>query len=70
MAWDNVVGAEQCGLRTGRVTFETLTPAEQDIILRCMRAVVEYIDDWEKHTRLGLTPEQLQAIIRPVAANR
>lgn len=40
--------------------FERLSAKDQDIVLRCMRAVAVHIDDWEKHSRLGLDADELQ----------
>lgn len=40
--------------------FERLSAREQDIVLRCMKAVAVHIDDWEKHARLGLEADELQ----------
>jgi len=45
------------------MAFEALTSKEQDIVVRCMRATAAYIDDWEKHSRLGVEPQELQRVI-------
>jgi hypothetical protein len=40
--------------------IESLTTKEQEIVLRCMKATASYIDDSEKHSRLGLEADDLQ----------
>ena len=45
------------------MAFEALSAEEQGIVLRCMKATVAHIEDWEKHSRLGLKPDELQRII-------
>lgn len=45
------------------MSIQSLSAEQQDIILRCLRATAAYVDDWEKHARLGLEPEELQALI-------
>ena len=45
------------------MAFESLSAKEQEIVLLCMKATAAYVDDWEKHTRLGLEPEELQRVI-------
>jgi hypothetical protein len=45
------------------MAIEGLSAKEQDIVLRCMRAATSHIDDWEKHSRLGIEPEELQSLI-------
>jgi len=40
--------------------IKSLSEKEQEIVLRCMRATASYIDDWEKHSRLGLEADDLQ----------
>lgn len=45
------------------MAFEVLSAEEQEIVLRCMKATVAHIEDWEKHSRLGLEPDELQRII-------
>ena len=42
--------------------IESLSAKEQDIVLRCMKATSTHLDDWEKHTRLGLEADDLQVI--------
>ena len=37
-----------------------LSAKEQDIVLRCMKAVAVLVDDWEKPARLGLEAEELR----------
>jgi hypothetical protein len=46
-----------------RMAFESLTSKEQEIVLRCLKATTGYIDDCEKHSRLGLEPDELQGVI-------
>jgi diaminopimelate decarboxylase len=46
------------------MAFENLSAKQQEIVLRCMKATNAFIDDWEKHTRLGLSPEELQRVIQ------
>ena len=36
-----------CGIMQ-RMAFESLTLKEQDIVLRCMKATADYVDDCEK----------------------
>jgi len=45
------------------MAFEALSSKEQDIVLRCMNATTAYVDDCEKHRRLGLEPQELQRIL-------
>lgn len=45
------------------MAFKALTAEEQQIVLRCMKATVAHIEDWEKHSRLGLEPQELNRII-------
>jgi hypothetical protein len=45
------------------MAFEKLKTKEQEIVLRCMKASAAHIDDWEKHSRLGLTSEELKGVI-------
>jgi len=45
------------------MAFRKLSAKDQEIILRCMRATVAHVDDWEKHSRLGLEPNELNSII-------
>ena len=45
------------------MAFEKLSPEDQEIVLRCMRATAAHVEDWEKHPRLGLQPEELKLII-------
>ena len=40
--------------------MEGLSAKEQDIVFRCMTATAAHIDDWEKHSRLGLEAQDLQ----------
>ena len=35
----------------------------RDIVLRCMKATSAHLDDWEKHSRLGLEADDLQQVI-------
>jgi hypothetical protein len=41
------------------MTIESLSAKDQDIVLRCMRAAAFYIDDSEKHSRLGIEADEL-----------
>ena len=36
-----------------------LSAKQHDIVLRCMKATAAYLDDWEKHLRLGLEASEL-----------
>jgi hypothetical protein len=36
------------------MAIENLSAREQHIILQCMKATAAEIDDWEKHSRLGI----------------
>jgi hypothetical protein len=45
------------------MAFERLSAKDQEIILRCMKATVAHVEDWEKHSRLGLEPSELGSII-------
>jgi hypothetical protein len=45
------------------MAIDGLSAKEQDIVLRCMRATAAYVDDWEKHPRLGLEADDLQEVI-------
>jgi hypothetical protein len=45
------------------MAFEALTAREQDIVLRCLKATAAHVDDSEKHSRLGLEPDELKRII-------
>jgi hypothetical protein len=45
------------------MAFEALSAEEQEIVLRCMKATVAHIEDREKHSRLGLEPDELKRII-------
>ena len=40
--------------------IKSLSAKEQEIVLRCMKATASYLDDWEKHSRLGLEADDLQ----------
>src|SRR5215469_7723686 len=40
--------------------FAKLSAKDQGIVLQCMKAASAHIDDWEKHTRLGLEADDLQ----------
>jgi hypothetical protein len=39
--------------------IKSLSAKEQEIVLRCMKATASYLDDWEKHPRLGLEADDL-----------
>jgi hypothetical protein len=45
------------------MAIEQLTEDEQAVVLGCLKAATAYIDDLEKHTRLGIEPEVLKRII-------
>lgn len=45
------------------MAIESLSDEQRDIVLRCLRATAAYVEDWEKPARLGLEPEDLQALI-------
>ena len=45
------------------MAIERLSAEERDIVLRCMKAAASHIDDWEKHSRLGLGANALQQVI-------
>jgi hypothetical protein len=45
------------------MAFEKLSAAHKQIVLSSMRATCALIEDTEKHTRLGLSPDELQAVI-------
>jgi hypothetical protein len=50
-------------IHAAKMAFEQLNPKEHEIVLRCMKAVQAFVDDWEKHSRLGLEPAELQHVI-------
>jgi hypothetical protein len=45
------------------MALEKLSAKDQENVLRCMKATAAHIADSEKHTRLGLEPDQLQFVI-------
>ena len=45
------------------MAFDALSSKEKDIVLRCMKATTAYVDDCEKHSRLGLEPQELQRVL-------
>jgi len=45
------------------MAFEKLSAEDQKIVLQCMRATAVHVGDSEKHTRLGLEPDDLKVII-------
>lgn len=45
------------------MAFEALTSREQNIVLRCMKATSAYVDNCEKHSRLGLGAQELQTVL-------
>ena len=45
------------------MTIENLSAREQYIVLQCMKATAAEVDDWEKHSRLGIDADELQQII-------
>lgn len=45
------------------MSIESLSAKERNVVLRCMKATSAYIDDSEKHSRLGVDAEELQLVI-------
>jgi hypothetical protein len=45
------------------MAIEELTNKEQKLVLACLKATAVYVDDTEKHSRLGIDGEVLQQII-------
>jgi hypothetical protein len=45
------------------MAIEGLSAKERDIVLRCIKATAAHIDDWEKHSRLGLQADDLRSVI-------
>ena len=45
------------------MAFEKLSARDQEIVLRRMRATAGHVEDWEKHSRLGLRSDELKLII-------
>jgi len=45
------------------MAFEKLSAKDQEIVLRCMRATAAHVEDWEKHSRLGLEADELKVVI-------
>jgi hypothetical protein len=45
------------------MSIEGLSAKQRDIVLRCMKAAAAHVDDWEKHSRLGLQADDLQQVI-------
>lgn len=45
------------------MAFKKLSVEEQRIVLACMKATAAHIEDWEKHSRLGLEPSELKQVI-------
>jgi hypothetical protein len=45
------------------MSVEHLSAKQQDIVLRCLKATAVHVDDWEKHSRLGLEADDLQKVI-------
>src|ERR1035438_6919020 len=43
--------------------IENLSAKEQDVAFRCLKATAAHLDDWEKHSRLGLEADELQQVI-------
>ncbi len=54
------------------MAIEQLTEEEQTVVLGCLRAASAYIDDREKHARLGVDQQVLQGMIErwPAVADR
>jgi hypothetical protein len=42
------------------MAIEFLSTKDQDIVLRCMKSTASFIDDCEKHTRLGIEGDELE----------
>ena len=45
------------------MAIEGLTAKEKHIVLQCMKATAAYIDDREKHARVGMKAGELQQLI-------
>ena len=45
------------------MAIESLSAKEQYIVLQCMKATAAHVDDWEKHSRLGIEADDLQQVI-------
>jgi hypothetical protein len=45
------------------MAIERLAIGEQGVVLACLKAAAAYLDDSEKHTRLGIEPSALKRII-------
>src|SRR6266478_180229 len=47
------------------MVIERLSSDDQESILQCMRAIADgpYVENWEIHTRLGITRETLKQVI-------
>lgn len=45
------------------MAFEKLSAKDQEIVLQCMRATSAHVEDWEKHSRLGLGSDELKVVI-------
>ena len=50
-------------LQKAHMAFEKLSAKDQKIVLRCMRATAAHVEDREKHSRLGLGPDELNVVI-------
>jgi hypothetical protein len=46
------------------MAIEFLSTKDQDIVLRCMKSTASFIDDCEKHTRLGIEGDELERLIK------
>jgi len=46
------------------MAIEFLSTKDQEIVLRCMKSVTSFIDDSEKHTRLGIEGDELERLIK------
>jgi hypothetical protein len=45
------------------MAIESLSTKERYVVLQCMRATAAHVDDWEKHSRLGIGADELQQAI-------
>jgi hypothetical protein len=45
------------------MNINSMSAEQRKIIFQCLKATAAYIEDWEKHARLGLYPEELDAVI-------
>jgi hypothetical protein len=45
------------------MAIESCSAKEQYSVLQCMKATAAHVDDWEKHSRLGIEADDLQQVI-------